>query len=289
MPEENFVSIISDTGDDGELLLKLREIYNWSLLNDILAGELSISKAKVEVYEQHKYDLKVLKRIAKKYLPKEKVDFILKSDNQDNYAAYSGHSASKKCDKEAFSIFLQKQLKDIEVSLEDQEIYSDMMERIALRKFLPKQVDGDNRVIPYQLYWNELNQILENAKDYLSFLNEEDEEGYVNAEKLLSIFEFRIPYFVGPLRTDNSKNSWMKRQNDKVGKIYPWNFNEMVDLDASEHAFISRMTNKCTYLPILYLDILRSPMERQSRMKSMRTRGRERACCDRMNETKRIL
>ena len=58
--------------------------------------------------------------------------------------------------------------------------------------------------------------------------------------------EFRIPYFVGPLNT-HSKFAWLKRKAD--GKIYPWNFEQKVDLDASEQAFIKRMTNKCTYLP----------------------------------------
>lgn len=33
------------------------------------------------------------------------------------------------------------------------------------------------------------------------------------------------------------------------GRIYPWSFDKTVDLDASEDAFIKRMTNTCTYLP----------------------------------------
>lgn len=35
----------------------------------------------------------------------------------------------------------------------------------------------------------------------------------------------------------------------KKGKIYPWNFEKMVDLDETEKQFIRRMTNTCTYLP----------------------------------------
>jgi CRISPR-associated endonuclease Csn1 len=83
----------------------------------------------------------------------------------------------------------------------------------------------------------------------LQFLNEADEDGITGSEKVLSVFEFRVPYYVGPLREQsNSKlNHWMVRKAE--GKIYPWNFNAMVDLDASENAFIARMTNSCTYLP----------------------------------------
>jgi CRISPR-associated endonuclease Csn1 len=58
---------------------------------------------------------------------------------------------------------------------------------------------------------------------------------------------FRIPYFVGPLCKSHSDVAWIERKAE--GKIYPWNFDEKVDLDASEAAFIRKMTNKCTYLP----------------------------------------
>jgi CRISPR-associated endonuclease Csn1 len=58
---------------------------------------------------------------------------------------------------------------------------------------------------------------------------------------------FRIPYFVGPLCKRHSDIAWIERKAE--GKIYPWNFDEKVDLDASEAAFIRKMTNKCTYLP----------------------------------------
>ena len=68
-------------------------------------------------------------------------------------------------------------------------------------------------------------------------------------EKIQKIFTFRIPYYVGPLngiRKKGEKSNWAVR---KEGKIYPWNFDEMVDLEASAEQFIRRMTNKCTYLP----------------------------------------
>ncbi len=248
MDEASFSVIVSELGDDGELLIKLRALYDWALLSDILSGHGTISEAKVNVYNQHKSDLFQLKEFVKKYIP-EKYSYIFREDNLDNYAAYSGHNTDKKCNKDAFAAFLLKCVKSIEVEESDKAFYEDMCYRLELKSFLPKQVDGDNRVIPYQLYWDELNRILENARQYLPFLNEADEDGYIAYEKILSIFEFRIPYFVGPLRTDNSPNSWMKRKAGAEGKIYPWNFYEIVDLDITEQDFINRMTNRCTYLP----------------------------------------
>ena len=36
--------------------------------------------------------------------------------------------------------------------------------------------------------------------------------------------------------------------NEKAGKIYPWNFENVIDVEQSAENFIRRMTNKCTYL-----------------------------------------
>ena len=124
-----------------------------------------------------------------------------------------------------------------------------MVTQLETYDFLPKQVDGDNRVIPYQLYWYELNIILENAERYIPFISEVDEDGISGKNKILSVFEFRVPYYVGPLKEKSNcrYNHWMVRKAE--GRIFPWNFNRVVDLDESENAFIARMTNSCTYLP----------------------------------------
>lgn len=251
MPQEGFEAILTELGEDGEILLKLRALYDWMLLNDLFpkndnnGDTRSISAAKVEIYDKHKRNLCLLKHFVRKYIP-ERYHQIFKEQEKDNYAAYSGHG-DKRCNRIKFHEFLKKQITGINVSEKDFGFYQLMMTEVDACTFLPKQVDGDNRVIPYQLYWDELNKMLQKAKRYLPFLTEVDKDGYSNIDKLLSIFEFRIPYYVGPLRVDNGKYGWMKRKTE--GNIYPWNFNEKVDLDASEQAFISRMINNCSYLP----------------------------------------
>ena len=92
----------------------------------------------------------------------------------------------------------------------------------------------------------ELKQTLKNAEKYYPFLCKKDEEGIVTSNKILQLFKFRIPYYVGPLNSRIGKNSWIVRRAE--GKIYPWNFEEKVDLDKSEEGFIRRMTNPCTYM-----------------------------------------
>ncbi|MCF0141434.1 MAG: type II CRISPR RNA-guided endonuclease Cas9, partial [Mogibacterium sp.] len=252
--EDVFAQTLAELDEDTELLLKLKAIYDWSLLVEILKGRTSLSEAKVEVYEQHKKDLKFLKQFIKKYLPENYNEIFRnpKNDKEKNYVAYSYNTKNanvipkSKASKEEFCDYIKKIVKDVSPENKDAEAYADMMERLDRYSFMPKQVDGDNRVIPYQLYYDELKKILDNAKAYLTFLNEED-DGISNIDKLLGIFEFRIPYYVGPLNPSTSEFAWMKRKAE--GPILPWNFEEKVDLDASEEAFIRRMTNKCTYLP----------------------------------------
>ncbi len=256
MDEDNFDRILADLGDDGMLLRLLRGMYDCALLNRTLCGYSSISEAKVAVYDQHAKDLKWLKYFIRKYKKKEYAKVfrraIKEKEEVANYVAYSYNLKNctpppkfEKVKKDAFCDFLLKIVKGVSVSEEDQSRYKDMLNRLSDRTFLPKQKDGDNRVIPQQLYRSELAEILRHAKAYLPMLSKADADGITDEEKILSVFDFRIPYFVGPLN-QHSNHAWLER---KAGKIYPWNFEQMVNLDASEQCFIQRMTNTCTYLP----------------------------------------
>ena len=251
MDDEEFASVMAELGDDGEILRKLRKLTDCAMLITASNGK-TISAAKVDIYDQHKNDLQLLKRFVKKYLPTQ-YNTIFRRAEKDNYVAYSGNVKScrkpelvKRSGKDAFCAFLKKQLKDVVVDAQDKDAFDDMLVRLDSFDFLPKQRDTDNRIIPQQLYRIELDAILRQASAYLPFLNKKDTDGYTIYQKILSVFDFKIPYYVGPLGK-NGRNIWFARKAE--GKIYPWNFAELVDLDASEEAFIKRMTNTCTYLP----------------------------------------
>ena len=120
-----------------------------------------------------------------------------------------------------------------------------------MEDLLPLQRSQANGVLPNQVHKSELIRILENAEKYMPFLSERDSDGISNKEKIISIFEFRIPYFVGPLsdrHKEQGSNCWMVRKEGENGRIYPWNIEDIVDYEKSNEAFIRRMTNKCTYL-----------------------------------------
>lgn len=251
MDDEKMAAFLSEIGDDSALVIRLKELYDWALLMNILGGSgQTISKAKIAVYRQHQDDLKWLKRIIRKYCPQEFNTVFRKSiKNLKNYASYSDHEwnipdNSNKATQEEFCKFVRDILKKIAPDAADQAQFEEVKARLETNRFMPKQKSGENRVIPYQLYWTELDQLLKRAEQYLPFLKKQEDVLTV-ADKIRKIFLFRIPYFVGPLGAQGD-NRWAVR---KPGRITPWNFESMVDFDQSEEAFIRRLTNTCTYLP----------------------------------------
>ncbi len=253
--EENYLTAVAQLNEEVQWVKLLRRMYDWALLKDAIKDGDSVSEGKVKTYEQHRQDLRGLKQFVRKYVPEKYAEIFRRVQTGNNYVAYSYNVKSVKgnisklkgkATAEEFCDYLRKELKDIEVEASDKAFYDDMQTRLEAYTFMPKQVNGENRVIPYQLYYHELMCLLKKAEKYLPFLQAKDKDGYTNTDKLLSIFTFRIPYFVGPLNKA-SDFSWFKRKAE--GKIYPWNFAKQVDFDKSEEGFIRRMTNKCTYLP----------------------------------------
>ena len=242
--------------DYADVIQKIKAVYDWSVLVEIMAGEDYLSFAKVNAYNKHKENLCILKEVIRKYCDSEMYHkFFNGFDEKNGYGNYigsiykNGHSyAMKKWSTEDFYKTLGKILDKIQPEKEDENVLEELKVEVKNQTLLPLARTTANGTIPNQVHIQELKAILDNAKKYLPFLNEKDEYGTV-AEKIISIAKFRIPYYVGPLSTrhkEQGANSWIVRKQE--GRIYPWNFEEMVDLEQSNKEFIQRMTNKCTYL-----------------------------------------
>ena len=240
-------------GEEYCILEKAKAIHDWALLETILHGNAYLSDAKVKLYEQHAKDLKLLKKVIRKYKP-EAYDRVFKDPGcANNYCAYAGSAKEngrkavieKRCTQADFGKFILSVLKDIQK--EDPELQS-IRDRIAAETFMPKLKTKDNSVVPNQIHLKELEAILKNAVTYLPFLSQKDKDGITPIEKIRQILTFRIPYYVGPLNSNdpNAKNTWVVRRSNE--KIYPWNFDEIVDKELSASRFITRMTAQCTYL-----------------------------------------
>lgn len=240
-------------------------LYDWGILQNLLGGRKSISEAKIASYQQHKKDLAELKEAVKDVYGDEAevyTEKIFGVNKEKNYSAYIGKGFipnSKKseekdclvkgCSKEDFFDFLEKLLKLKDEKSSFKLKYPELAERISEQTLLPKQKIKKNAVIPYQLNKMELEAILDKAEHYLPFLKNVDKRGISVRDKIVALLTFRIPYYVGPINTYHGKTAWAVRRAGKNGKVYPWNFEEMIDEEASATRFIRRMTNKCSYLP----------------------------------------
>ena len=245
--------VLGELGENAELVRKLSQLYDYAVLSKTLSGYKYISEEKIGEYGTHKKDLKELKYLVKKYCSKKEYNEMFRGESKSGYSSYVTNFKSNEDDKyksraekDEFYKAVQKLLKNINADDKDNTKTKKILGRIELGTYMPKQVNSDNRVIPHQLYYVELKKLLENAAKTHGFLSEKDESGLTAAEKILSVFTFKIAYFVGPLSKNNSNHAWIEKKSDE--KIYPWNFDKIVDFDKCEQAFINRMTNRCSYL-----------------------------------------
>lgn len=253
----------------------MKQTYDWSILKSLLGDHNYLSDSKVATYEQHKQDLVLLKAVLKEHSMKTRGDMtlyheVLKSNTPDNYCAYSGvvkkvhtnTSGSKKeedakaadsektkttkfqnCNQDQFCKYLKKILEGFDFTKD--KFTSDMGKRIEDCTFMPKQKVRDNSIVPNNLHRRELSLILENTSRFHPFLSNKDSDGLTVKDKIMSLCTFRIPYYVGPLNKD-SERAWAVRKTE--GRAYPWNFENVIDIDRSAIAFIEEKISHCTYL-----------------------------------------
>ena len=242
----------------------IKGLYDWTIINDILKNSSTLSEYRVKLYEEHKEDLSKLKYLIKEYGSSEEYYKAFKdSKEKNNYVAYIGLNKKGK-HKEAIDKIsvgddplkqVNKYFKNIlekyknNIKEEDIKLYEEILEKLSESNCLKKIRTNINGSIPYQLHKQELEKIIEKASKHYSFLNDKDENGYITKDKIIKIMEFKIPYYVGPLNPyhkDTSGHAWIEKKSNE--KIYPWNFEEVVDTSKTAEEFILRMTNKCTYL-----------------------------------------
>ncbi|MCQ2082621.1 MAG: type II CRISPR RNA-guided endonuclease Cas9 [Lachnospiraceae bacterium] len=256
--EENSAKVKSYLSDEiFELLVAAKEVHDIGLLSSIMRGTQYISFARVDMYEKHQEDLRLLKSVFKK--DKKVYNDFFRDMQPGNYSSYIG---SVNSDQTVGKIRrsgatgrstedLYKTIKSILAKFpQDDADVTTILGKIAAEDFLLKQLTSENGVIPNQVYVSEMKTILNNAEKYLPFLLNRDEYGYTVSERILMLFSFRIPYYVGPIGQEyldkKGYNVWAERK--EFGRVYPWNFEEKIDTKKAAEKFINRMVRHCTYL-----------------------------------------
>lgn len=250
------------------LIDRLYAIYSDLSLSAILGCDKDgnpheyIYEGMIARYEKNKEDLRKLKGVFAYYKqndietyrkffngnPSEKdkeISFV--SYFKPNNIGKKYNRKIKMCNREDFYNKIKKMIESIpdkefkEVRAEDiQYIYAS----IENGDFLIKLNSTKNAAIPYQLNLKELREIIKNQGEYYSELKE-------NAKKIESLLTFRRPYSVGVIKS-GGRFSWVKLAEDQTGvspvpaeRVYPWNFEELVNYDSLSKAFITRMTGHC--------------------------------------------
>ncbi len=240
------------------IVMLAKEINDIGLLSSIMKGNEYLSEARVADYEKHGTDLKLLKALIRKYAGEETYNKVFRAKGDGSYSAYINSVNTKNVPKKLkrrkmkgrkrddFYTSLKKILKDMP---QDDEDVKQVIRDIETESFLPKQLTASNGVIPNQVHKAELKAILDNASVYLPFLNDIDDSGLTVKERIIQLFAFQIPYYVGPT-TENSAalggNGWVVRTES--GDVLPWNITEKIDLNATYAGFIDRLIRDCTYI-----------------------------------------
>lgn len=245
--------------DEGrDLFEALQKVYSSYVLMGILSeaqGEM-LSVCKVKEYERYGRDLETLKDLVRTY-GSERFDEFFRGQfyegthdyNPDKAQGYTKYNlGTSKLSHEDFLKEVQKLLTSIGAQADER--YAAIERGIEAGTFLRRLKTSDNGTIPYQLHLEEMRAIIERQASYYPFLAQEQ-------DKLESLVTFRIPYYVGPLTQKNAavdskgemRFAWASRKTGMENeRIYPWNWEDVIDKDQSAEDFIHRMTGTCTYL-----------------------------------------
>lgn len=245
--------------DSTELFDSICEAHSAYVLMGILKGASgkTISYCKIDEYDRYGQDLHTLKDLVKEYAPDSYEAFFkgphYEAPYQHEYdvkkaKGYTRYNLVRGGDYDGFCKEIEELFKST-AAVEDDR-YTDMMNRFKDQAFLRRLKTSDNGSIPYQLHLEEMHAIIQNQGRYYPFLLEKE-------EKIESLVSFRIPYYVGPLTqksaakdaSGNNRFAWSERKPGmEDARVYPWNWENVIDKHGSAEAFIKRMTGDCTYL-----------------------------------------
>ncbi len=243
--EEIEDQIAQDLGDAFELVKCAKELYDFASLKELMGDEKYISFVMANIYEEHRNDLELLKKVIKE-IDKNKdlsgkdslYHLVFKNEENNNYAALVGvNSKNKKIKLEDFNKEIEKILENNKEIINPSD-YKKLDEKVKARQLLRTIAHNSTSLIPHQVHLIELKEILKNAEKKYPFIKD-------ISEKIITLFKFRVPYYYGPLDS-RSEFAWVERKSNE--KITPWNISEIVDDNATKEKFIKRLTNNCTYL-----------------------------------------
>ncbi|KXT80039.1 type II CRISPR RNA-guided endonuclease Cas9 [Streptococcus oralis] len=253
---ENFLGSLEE--DFSDVFAKLKVLRDTILLSGMLTytgtTRARFSATMVERYEEHRKDLQRFKSFVKQNLSEQDYLDIFGRKTPNGFdvdketKGYVGYISNKmvltnpqkqKTIQQNFYDYISGKITGIEGA----EYF---LNKISDGTFLRKLRTTDNGAVPNQIHAYELEKIIDRQGEDYPFLLE-------NKDKLLSILTFKIPYYVGPLsKGNNSRFGWIKRtisqdilddndEDTRNGKIRPWNYQKLINMDETRDAFITNL------------------------------------------------
>lgn len=272
------------TEEEISVIRMIQTVHSEVELEILLSGETSIADAKVTAFNCHRDHLQTFMSWADQVDNQSSGGEKLTSKVNENYlimlkrnnvrrSGSKAQSTNEKALGNAKKFFCNVKENTIlgkpsELFTNEQGLVPFDGKELTIKQFsdlvsdpdqlFPLLRDKNNSVIPHQLSGNEVKKIIEKQAKYYPFLadtftNRDGKPEY----KILGLVNFRVPYFVGPLATQqsvenggfNGENHWMQRRaGHEHEQITPWNIHEVVDYGRSAEQFIDRLTETDTYL-----------------------------------------
>lgn len=249
--------LLSSSGK--EILDELKTIYNQVTLHDLIPLGKSYSEAMVESYDKFHKQLVLLKAVMKRLDSEDKIKLEEKLDDYLNFKHRGSKKSSAADFQKAVIDTLEPKSKDKDKKKQKEKYQDDpdIQKLLFLADnelLLLPQRNYKNGTIPHQVHQLELRRIIATQSQIPGFewladndlISPKRDEKY-NLERFI---DFRIPYFVGPLTTnEHSRFAWLVyNENVKRETLTVWNFEKQIDYDKTIENFITRMTATDTYL-----------------------------------------
>lgn len=240
--EEKLLAMLTES--EQELFNTLKSIQVQTLLTDIIPANKTFIEGQIEQYNQFGKDLHKLTTILNQYDPQDKTIKTIKSDLHKY--------THGRLNYDDFIKSLKSKLKAKPLEIWNQQS-TDWQQKITSNQYLTKPRSIANRKIPQQAIQGVIRQIIDSQKNFWPALKQNK---YVNdpwfpGEKydLERFYDFRIPYYIGPLVPEgqsNPKFGWLIRKES--GKLTVFNFTDKIDYPKTAQKFIQNLIGYDTQL-----------------------------------------
>ena len=191
-----------------------KQLYDYNLLKKLIGNSKSISEVMVNVYETHKEDLALLKKVIinidKQNGNHTLYEEVFKDKNKNNNYASLVHNNTEtsRVSLNDFNAYIGKIL-DSNKDKIDQSDYNYLKNKVEKKELLQIIANVSTSIIPHQLHYLELETILDNASKLYPSIKE-------NKDKFIKLFLFRVPYYFGPLDSRSKNSNVVRKENTTV-------------------------------------------------------------------------